>query len=397
MKPEPRLEDLVGIEYTKLGFFREVQKKIAELRTSNLELEQKRQQLQAILDGIKDVMLVIGPDFRIISANNEYFRIFPEPRPEGKLCHTVLRGRNTPCDDCLALTASAKRKVCRRVDIITVAGTHRHFEITASPLQDLQGNTDQVLIFKRDVTVEKEYQVKYYQAEKIATIGTLAAGVAHEINNPLTAVSGFTQGLQRQLRKYRDELPDRLQKDFAEYTDVILKECHRCQEIVQSLLTFSRQTSGKFTPVALNEIIRETLRLLRYQLKGRDPDLVTLELDPDLPRVMGDESQMKQVVLNLIINALDAVKKKGTITMRTYVQEDDKVCLEVEDSGCGIPEAYLDKLFDPFFTTKPVGQGIGIGLSTCYNIISSHGGEISAASREGKGSRFHITLPLESS
>lgn len=395
MECKPTIEDLIGIEYAKLGFFREVQEKIAELRSSNQELADRQREIQAILNGIADVMAVISRDLHIVSVNHVFRSVFKEPAPEGKMCYQVFRHSDNQCSVCPVITALETRSVCRQLCIFSVAGKNRHFEITASPLLNCEGEACNVLVLKRDVTLEKEYQAKFYQAQKMATVGVLASGVAHEINNPLTAISGFAEGLKRRLPRLEHKVGGELFDDLNEYVGIILKECLRCQDIVQDLLTFGRQKSSDFTSTDLNAVVRDTLKVLRHHLKRHPVDIVTLELDEALPAVNGDASQLKQVVLNLILNALDAVNAKGSVIVRTSAGEPGWVRLTVEDSGCGIRSDHLDKLFEPFFTTKPVGKGIGIGLSTCYNIVQAHGGEIVVSSEEGKGSQFVVHLPRE--
>lgn len=395
MEPKPTLEDLIGIEYAKLGFFREVQEKIAELQMSNLELARKQRQIQGILDGITDVMAVLSVDLRIVSINQVFHEVFHEPHPEGKFCYQVFRQLETPCPSCPATTAFQTNRVCRQHSICVVGGQNRHFEITASPLRNSEGQPGQVLLLKRDVTMEKEYQAKYYLAERMATIGVLAAGVAHEINNPLTAISGFAEGLKRRLPRLRQQAEADLVEDFSEYIGIILKECQRCQGIVQGLLTFGRQSTTDFSTVDLNSLLNDTLKLLRNHLKHYPNDLIRLDLCDTLPPVAGDAAQLKQVVLNLLFNALDATESGGSITIRTFLSNEHTVALAMEDTGCGIPAENQNKLFEPFFTTKPVGKGVGIGLSTCYNIVLNHGGEIVVCSQEGEGSIFQVRLPRE--
>jgi two-component system, NtrC family, sensor kinase len=398
METDTRLEDLIGLEYTKLGFFKEVQIKISELRASNLEVERKRLEIQAILDGITDVMAVVSLEFQIVSVNHVFFDFFEHRSPTGHFCYEVFRKQDRPCSPCPLVTAREENRVCRQMFICHLKGKNRQFEITASPLRDFRGKPFNILILKRDVTLEKEYQAKYYQAEKMATIGVLAAGVAHEVNNPLTAVSGFAEGLRRRLPRLKEKLgqtpSDReLWEDFQEYVETILTECNRCRDIVQSLLTFSPRKYSEFSPVNLNALIREVLKLLRYQLKNHPPERIVLELDQNIPDVRGIAAELKQVVLNLILNALDAIREKGNIVIRTYKSDKRWIVLSVKDSGCGISPEHLNKLFEPFFTTKPVGKGTGIGLSTCYNIIRQHEGEIVVSSEQGKGSVFDVRLP----
>lgn len=395
MKPKPTVEDLIGIEYAKLGFFREVQEKIAELNATNLELSRKQRHIQAILDSITDIMAVLSPRLRISSVNRAFHDVYHEAHPEGKTCHEIFRHADKPCSDCPALKAFEANQVFRETVIYPVDGKNRHFEITASPLKNERGQPCHILLLKRDVTLEKEYQAKYHQAERMATVGVLAAGVAHEINNPLTAILGFAEGLKRRIPRLPEDTNRELLEDFSEYVAIILKECGRCQEIVQGLLTFSREGSSEFSRVSLNKLVGDTIKLLKNHLKHHVRDLIRFDLDSGLPCVRGDESQLKQVILNLLFNAFDATQEKGFITLRTFVNQGDRVCLSVEDTGCGIPAHHLNKLFEPFFTTKPVGKGVGIGLSTCYNIVRKHHGEIFVCSHEGVGSTFHVILPRE--
>lgn len=243
------------------------------------------------------------------------------------------------------------------------------------------------------MTMEKEYQAKFYQAEKMATIGVLAAGVAHEINNPMAAVAGFAEGIQRRLTRLDDSIPIDLAEDLYDYTNTILKECLRCQDIVKTLLSFSRPVASQFIPVDMNQVAEDTLRLLDHQFRRYQFIKLNMKLTSPLHHIYGNEAQLKQVILNLLTNAVDAVEENGEITVETFI-ENNHVGLRVSDSGCGIPRENKDMLFEPFFTTKQVGRGIGIGLSTCYNIVREHSGEIIVDSEVGKGSSFTVLFPL---
>ena len=394
MKPKPKIEDLIGLGHTKLGFFKEVQVKMGELRQSNRELQRERQHVQAILDGITDIVAVIAPDYRIRSVNYSFFDLYPQPSPVDRYCYEVFRGQTKPCAACPLREALDANRVCRQNAIFSVDGRNRHFAITASPLRNADGLPTNILVVKRDVTLEKEFQAKYYHAEKMATIGLLAAGVAHEINNPLTSIQGFAEGLQRRLATLVETLNDNaLRSDFEEYLDIIRKECQRCSGIVQSLLTFSPRENAELSPIRLNPLIRNVLRLLHHRLKQYPDNLIELHLTPELPTIKGNAAELEQVILNLVLNALDAVAPDGHITVRTHAPISGGVVVEVKDNGCGIPHDHLPKLFEPFFTTKPVGKGIGIGLSTCYHIIQAHKGEIHVDSVSGQGSRFTVRLP----
>jgi hypothetical protein len=390
-----KIEALIGLGHTKLGFFKEVQTKIAELQKSNLELEHKRRQVQAILDGITDIVAVVTLDYRIQTINNSFYKIYDSADPVDAFCYQVFRQRSEPCPECPLREASRHHRVCGRNAIITINGRNRHFTITASPLHATEEQPGDMIIVKRDVTLENEYQEKYYHAEKMATIGLLAAGVAHEINNPLTAINGFTQGLQRRLPQLAQHLKNTsLMEDYTEYLDIISKECQRCRDIVQSLLTFSPRKTTDFTRVDLNTLVQNVMRLLHHKVKQFPPDMIKLALEPQLRGIKGNPAELEQVILNLILNALDAVDpNEGEIVLRTLNADGDRIVLEVSDNGRGIEADHMQKLFEPFFTTKPVGQGIGIGLSTCYHIIQAHGGDIAVVGKPGQGAVFTVTLP----
>ena len=184
-----------------------------------------------------------------------------------------------------------------------------------------------------------------------------------------------------------------LYSDFQEYTETIIKECLRCHDIVRTLLTFSRPTTSNVGYVNLNQCVTDTLFILQHRLKERADLVVQAQLHPNIPLITGDESQLKQVIINLLSNAFDAIAGEGTISISTQVQ-DEGVELTIADSGCGIPDESREKLFEPFYTTKPVGQGVGIGLSTCYAIVQQHGGSIRVDSTVGEGASFHVLLPL---
>lgn len=387
------LEDLVGIEHCKLGFYQELQQKVEQLKGSNLELEKKRKEIQALLDGITDLMVVLNEDLSIQRVNHVFTEWFPGIDPIGRFCYEIFRGTDGRCESCPALQALDRDEIIKDLCIYKVNGNYKHYEIIASPLKTSPTGERQVLLFKRDVTREKEFQAQFYQAEKMATVGALAAGVAHEINNPLTAINGFAQGLKRRIDKLQGQIDGELFDDFKEYTETIIKECLRCRDIVHTLLTFSRPTASSLSHVNLNQCVTDTLFILKHHFKEQHDLTVTTELEENLPAILGDESQLKQVIINLLTNALDATSKGGLIRITTHSDASGGATLVIEDSGCGIPLEYQDKLFEPFFTTKPVGKGIGIGLSTCYSIVKNHRGEINVNSVVGAGSAFRVYLP----
>ncbi|HMQ31352.1 MAG TPA: response regulator [Chloroflexaceae bacterium] len=244
----------------------------------------------------------------------------------------------------------------------------------------------------RNLTDRRRLEQQLIQSEKLSAIGQLVAGVAHELNNPLTSVSGYAQLLLRDQR-----LPDEPRQDIEQ----IHAQSERAAKIVQNLLIFAREHKPERRMVSINEVLRSALALQSYQLKV-DNIGVSLELDPALPATTADPHQLQQVFLNLITNARYAMVEKGVrglLTLRTGLAPapdgSPAIRVEVADSGVGIPEWNLQKIFNPFFTTKPVGQGTGLGLSICFGIVREHEGQIWAESQHGVGTRVYITLPIK--
>jgi len=223
------------------------------------------------------------------------------------------------------------------------------------------------------------------QSEKLAAIGRLAAGVAHEINNPLTGVLTFAH-----LLRQKENMTGQDKQDL----DLIVHETARAAEIVRGLLDFARERPVVKELLDLNEVTRQTLRLIRSQKPVKQVAIVE-DLAADLPRVDADKNQLQQVLVNLSLNACEAMPNGGTLLISTLAQ-DGKVLVKLTDTGCGIKKEHLGRIFDPFFSTKPVGKGTGLGLSVSYGIIQQHGGAIEVESEEGKGSTFTVVLPAAS-
>ena len=235
---------------------------------------------------------------------------------------------------------------------------------------------------------------KLMQADRLASLGELAASVAHEINNPVSGVLNLSMLMQRILKE--DGVPPGRVAEFRRYLGQVATETARVGRIVSDLLSFSRRSKPQETEADLNAIIRTTVSLVMHKLQLANVQL-ELDLPDDLPRVHCDASQMQQVVINLVLNAAEAIKGGGTVSVRTRPEGTPKpgsVVLEVRDTGSGIPRELLGKIFDPFFTTKEEGKGVGLGLAVVYGIVEAHGGEIEVESRIGEGSLFRVSLPL---
>ncbi len=280
-----------------------------------------------------------------------------------------------------------------RVDVVNAAGEVIPVEMTANLIYEGDKEVASTGIFydlREKIAAEKklkEILIQIAQSEKMASLGQLAAGVAHEINNPLTGVLLYSNLALERL----DE------KDLVrKYLESVLDDTGRCRDIVKKLLAYSRQASPNKEIFQVNSLVEHSLNLIRDQELFLNITLVK-EMSGDMMLIYADKNQLSQVFINLIMNAGDAMEKKGTLTFRTYRNKPaKKVYIEVSDTGCGIPEDSLSKVFDPFFTTKETGKGTGLGLSTSYGIIKENDGQISIKKTSPKGTTFLIELPLYS-
>jgi two-component system NtrC family sensor kinase len=271
-------------------------------------------------------------------------------------------------------------------------------EVSARLLQE-QGRAGGLHCIARNLTERRRLEEQLIHSEKLSSIGQLVAGVAHELNNPLTSISGYTQLMLRET-DLRDDMRDDLKH--------ISVQAERAARIVQNLLVFAREHKPERSVVNFNEVFRNTLSLRAYQMRV-DNIAVVFDFDANLPTTIADPFQLQQVILNLLNNAHQAITergKSGTITLHTYVTAPPgtegsaavpEVVLAVTDTGVGIAQRDLNRIFDPFYTTKPVGQGTGLGLSICFGIVREHGGRIWAESEIGQGSTVSVALPLISS
>jgi two-component system NtrC family sensor kinase len=251
-------------------------------------------------------------------------------------------------------------------------------------MRDDQGQITSIVVVMTDITDSAVLRDKLVHAEKMAAVGQLVSGVAHEVNNPLTAILGFAD-----LMMENPALPESARKDLR----VILQEAQRTKQIVQNLLSFARQMPPQRNAVQLNVILRRTIQLRSYDFNSHGVEVVE-HLDEGLPDIIGDAHQLQQVFLNILNNAYDAVHAVGRPARIeiTTTKAGDAVEVSFRDNGHGI--SHPDRIFDPFFTTKEVGKGTGLGLSICYGIVQEHSGEILAHNNpEGHGATFIVRLP----
>ena len=340
-----------------------------------------KQEWEATFDAVSEMVLLTDEEHRILRCN----------RATIDRLHTTfhdLLGKRL--DDVFPslVEMTPGGETAARLGEFHLDGQPGMFEGSVYPLVLHGGGSGMVYVIQ-DVTERRAMQARLIASQKLADLGTLAAGVAHEINSPLQVITGVSQSL---LDRQRD---GRLDADhLARNLEVIHRNGWRCAEIVRSLRTYAYASASEVASHSLNELVKDTLLLIENQVEKMSNISVRTELGQDVPIVACGRNQMAQVLINLLTNAQDAMPDGGEITIATrYEPDEDWVVLEVADNGSGIPPEILPRVFDPFFTTKPVGEGTGLGLSIVDGIVRAHGGEILVDSRERMGTTFSIRLP----
>lgn len=382
-------DDLIEQIYARYGVLHQ-DTKMKELivdrdrLASKLELNQ--QYLKSILKDSDSAIMVVDKNEQFIAWNKGAERLFGYTEEE-------VLGRSSTLllpDDVKYLNELnwIQNEVMRN-DQIKIVDTERKTKkgeilsvrLNVNKLPDINNEYAGRSIIIKDYTEYKRLQAQIDQSEKLAVIGQLAAGVAHEIGNPLTAISSLVQILQR---RSKDEF-------MTEQLVMIKENIDRISKIVRELVDFSRPPSYETKSHDITSIIKTALGIVKYDKRVRKVNFET-NLEIELPFVTVAADQLLQVFVNILLNALDAVEGEGTISVKSYQQE-EKVFVDITDDGCGMDETVIAKIFDPFFTTKEVGKGTGLGLSVSYGIIKKFGGEISVSSRLNEGSTFSVMLP----
>jgi two-component system NtrC family sensor kinase len=273
----------------------------------------------------------------------------------------------------------------------TALGELRHYRISKIPMRLFEDEITHVITIGEDITEWRSIQQQISQTEKLAAIGQLAAGVMHEINNPLATIGACSEALTLRL----EELPPSAGGGFEEYLRIITSELDRCQDIVDGLLDFSNPKAQAKRSASINSIVEDALFLVKHHDRFRRIRLVR-RLEGSLPEIAANPKQLIQVFLALMINAIDSMEQEDTLTVTTGPNPDrsDEVMVEFADTGEGIKREDLSKIFEPFFTTKGPGRGSGLGLSICYGIVQQHRGRIVVDSQPGRGSTFRVFFPL---
>lgn len=369
--------------------------------TINSSINQARQEhrkfTEAVLDALPVSLYVVDQDYKIVTWNHhreigeqgiprdaavgrDIFAVLAK-YPEDRLKREFERAFNTG-------------KI-ERIEQQTIEddGATRHWMVSKIPMRNAEsGDITHVITVGEDITVRVEAMNAVNRAEKLAAVGRLAAGVVHEINNPLATVAACAESLEQRVAD--GDFGDGAAADeLREYLGLIKSETFRCKTITNGLLDFSRVRTGEREEMDVADIVRSAANLISHQKRGNSID-ISVKAGQDIDKIQGDGGQIQQAVIALATNAIDAMPNGGKLEFCVR-QDPRRVIIEVSDTGIGIPTEDLPRIFEPFFTTKEVGKGTGLGLAVCYGIVSEHSGRISVRSSLGKGTTFTISLPLQ--
>jgi PAS domain S-box-containing protein len=364
-----------------------------------VNIEPIRDILPALIDALTDAVVVVDRDRRVIAANRRYVEAFGTTRADlaGSGCTEALHCPMAPAEPggrCVACDVLDTRLPQRRLrQIADASGAMRRYEATFSPIVDPGGEVTHVVEVWRDITDRSQLEVQLSHSERLASLGALAAGVAHEVNNPLASILAGIEGLGRWI--HRGQFDAEGVREARETIAMLEREVERARVTTEKLMLLGRSYDVAPGWVDLNHALRDTLALLRFEMRKRRIEVVE-DLDPDLPQVWAREAGMRGTCMNLAINAVQAMGTGGTLTVQTR-RGPERITLSIADTGPGIEPRHLERIWDPFFTTKPVGQGTGLGLSITSRIVARHGGQITVDSAPGRGARFIVEIPIHGS
>jgi two-component system NtrC family sensor kinase len=364
------------------------------------EISKEKKEWERTFDAITDMVWIEDGRQQVIRANHTLLMRTGYAKSEiaNKHCGELLDKLGISIEGCLcAETLSCKRPAFQ--ELRSAGGSI--FNFWAYPLIDEEGRLYAIVHYLKDVTAQRRIEQQLIRTDKLASLGTLVAGIAHEINNPLGIIAGYSEALlDRAAAPALSAMTEF--EDFPDYLKTIHSEIFRCKGILKSLLEFARPSGGTFREIDINELIKEVLLLLQHRT-ARLKHTLELDLDREVPKIRADAGSLRQLLMNLLLNAIYFTPEGGRIFIKTEPDDSpeetrfpgcpSRVRLSVTDTGSGIPNDLIDRIFDPFFTTKPVGEGTGLGLTISYKIVEEHSGFIDVKSEPGKGASFIITLP----
>ncbi len=343
--------------------------------------------LQALLDNIPVAIYLVDEKYQLVAINKTRYEKLDKSEPVliNRPCYKALFDRDEPCPACLVQKTIQTGVTIKRFERRKYpAENFSEWEISTSPIFVNEEKPTQAMIIEQDVTEKHYLENILTQSEKLAIIGQLAASLAHELNNPLTAILANAQMIQRSLPPGHD---------LQESVDLISRAGNRAAQVVQNLLDFARKEDFLLTPTNIHTNIQHAIDLIQHEFTSHNINLEFLP-SPNLPLILASKDHLQSVWLNLLVNAVDSMDKPGGQIRLVTRHQQDTILVIISDNGAGIPSERLEHIFEPFYTTKTAGHGTGLGLSICQRIVKQHGGSIDVESQPGSGTKFMVTLPI---
>jgi two-component system, NtrC family, sensor kinase len=385
--------DFIGIGYSKIGYFKETRSKIKELESLNIELARRHNKLEAVFNSISDGLTILDRDLNIVFANQVQKANFPDANLIGSKCFKAFFKKSDVCRDCpVVQTMKRQDYLSGEIFVKNSDDSGRYYEWTTSPVQDPSGRVYEILLLMRDITQRKEYEYKLMQSDRMAAIGFLAAGVAHEINNPLTSIAGFSEALLKRLKNPKGDIKRQQLLAFEEYLEIINAEAYRCKDIIFNLQDFSRNSLDDFEILSIEAIIRDTLSLFRQRAKDHNIKICYDDhLTPEKDAIHGKKSQLKHLFLNLLIRAFKSVEDGGNLWLQS-LSNGKQVKIALSDIGGDRHQTLTED--SNGYATGLSGSGSEVDLSICYNIVQHHKGVMQFEMSEKMGNLLTIYFPV---
>jgi PAS domain S-box-containing protein len=373
--------DFKGLRHSKIGYFKEVRSKIKELENLNIQLAQRHNRLDAIFNSMSDGVTILNRNLDIVFTNRIQKEMFPEISDSVMNCHQIFYQRSERCPKCPVLKTLETGETLRGEHMFKkghLAG--RFYEWTTSPISDALGQIDEIILIMRDITERKDYEFKLMQTDRMVSVGFLATSLAHEINNPLTSIAGFSEGLLKRL-KTKDILKDeKLWASFREYLEIINNEAYRCKDIILNLREFSSSASDEYETLDIGQIIADTISLIRQHAKDHHIKIVfENHLIAGFSKIIGKNGQLKHLFLNLFKQLFNALSTGRELKV-TARNDGERIDIILPDPG-----GVLSNDFSGCLTYQPLDGRVTKGqecmdLSICYNIIRQHRGLLKSMS-----------------
>ncbi len=385
--------DFKGLGYSKVGHFKQVRSKIRELEELGTELAQRHNELEAIINNMTDGLTILDRELNIVFVNKVQQTMFLGRPLVGSKCYEAFYGKKEACPKCSALLTMSTGETARgEIEVRKGQYSGRCIEWTISPVKGPSGSVDRLLLLMRDITDRKEYEFNLMRADRMAAIGLLAAGIAHEINNPLTSIAGFSEGLLKRLKKNSELCDSKLSAYFQDYLQIINNEAYRCRDIIRNLIRFSHKSTCDHEILDVNQVINDTVSLIRQHAKDNGISMVNSAGKKPAP-ITGNESELKHMFLNLLSNALEGAEEGGIVSIFTQnIDNVVQVVISNEKGNCA--SRPCEEVPPSRGSANPGVGGTPLSLSICYSIMQHHKGDIQVNGAGGREPAYVLRFPV---